>query len=512
MVLFISCLAWLTCPLLFKIFKRKAVGMKDDEHIRGARLIDVHALRKEINAVVGPKGILSFGQILLPDEIETRHIFIAGQTGSGKSTTGFNHLCAILDNGRRCVAHDFKGELISNFYRPGKDLIFNPIDARGLGWTLLNEVESRIDFNAIVGSLIPSPASGDERYWVTAAQELARGVLAACYKSGDRSNADLWRYLTMPARELGDFVRTTSLGDAGYTHIQDPGSKQATSVIAVMISYLSWLEYTIDGPFSTRRWISSSDENIIYLSGHQDVMTTIEPAIGLFIDLMGKRLLSAPDTKDPKRSVHFFLDEFGNMQKLPTIKRLATAGRSKRAILEILVQELAAVESIYGKEDSRTILNNCATKFVMSLGDPDSMEYFSRLVGKQDYWQASTTFTTGTDESKGGENHQRRVQSRDAILSSDIRKLKIGQGYLITPSNDPALISITNGCSGRNQPMHPAFLQRNGLDLDELRSKAELIAARAKQVKESEVPQELKDAVEKNAMSSLNVSDYDIDI
>jgi hypothetical protein len=105
------------------------------------------------------------------------------------------HLDLIQQTECRAVVNDFKGELVERFYRPGQDLILNPLDARGLGWTLFNELLSKADLTAIAGSLIP-PAKGEDRFWSAAAQDVLRGLMAYCYQYQKRTNIDLWKAIT----------------------------------------------------------------------------------------------------------------------------------------------------------------------------------------------------------------------------------------------------------------------------------------------------------------------------
>lgn len=44
--------------------------------------------------------------------------------------------------------------------------------------------------------------------------------------------------------------QSTTSGRAGYSYIQDASSKQADGVIAVLMSFVSWLEFATDGTFS----------------------------------------------------------------------------------------------------------------------------------------------------------------------------------------------------------------------------------------------------------------------
>lgn len=519
LTLIISFAAWFAYPSLLAIFKNTASDMKSDEHVRGAQLVSETELQKELNANYnGSKpGLLKIGSVTIPDVLETRHAFIFGLTGAGKSVLLFQYLAAIQEAIRRCVCNDFKGELTAVFFRPGTDKLLNPLDKRGLGWTIFNEIKIKADFSAIAGSLIP-PSSGDDRFWSMAAQDVFRGIMAALWQQGKRTNADLWAALTSPVADIAELLKTTPMGAAGLSYIQDASSKQAASVIAVLMSYVSWLEYAIDGDFSTRAWVESGS-GTIFITGRTEIENTVKPFTSMFIDLLGKRILSAPDTTDESQTIHLLLDEFSNMQKLPTIKRLTTAGRSKRSIITLAAQEIAAIEHINGREDTRTLLNNTALKLVLQLNDPDAMDYFSKLAGREEYWQSSTTYSMSVDESKGGENHGRQLQTRDVIMSSEIRQLRVGEGYLIAPACNPAKVKINMTDVNKRKHQQPDFVLRDGMQMEDLESiqyKSESITERAAEIMKSEPPEELKKLVEQNHSASQQQQEqngvYDLDI
>lgn len=487
--------AWLLGLPMMRFFGKTTTKIKEDEHIRGAKLIS----EREIQAQTDGTGILPLGRIIISEELSGRHILIAGQTGSGKSTVLIQHLDSIQKAKRRALVNDFKGELVERFYRPERDLILNPLDSRGLGWTLFNELNSKLDLSAIAGSLIP-PAKGEDRFWSAAAQDVFRGVVAYCFNDNKRTNIHLWKAITSPIQDIANMCQATESGQAGYGYIQDASAKHAASIIAVMMSYVSWLEYATDGPFSSRDWAMTPGGQTIFITAREEVANTLRPYISLFADLVGKRFLALPEKTSNENNIYLVLDELGNLQRLPTIKRLLTAGRSKGVVVEIGVQELAGLESVYGREDTRTIINNCGTKMIMNLGDPDAARFFSDLAGEEEYWQASTTYSISQNDTKGGENHTRQIQKRQIILPSEIMRLPVGRGYFMLPGGNPALIEVPWAEANKRKVVNEPFILRDGLSLEEVELRDQLISARAEEAKGTPVPEEIRDKVFENVL------------
>lgn len=490
-----SFLAWFLWPVGLRFFNKTAVTIKNDEHIRGARLIT----EKEVAAQNDGTGILSLGRIIIAEALSKRHLLIAGQTGSGKSTVLFQHLDRIQQAERRAVVNDFKGELVERFYRPDRDLILNPLDSRGLGWTLFNELETRADLLAIAGSLIP-PAKGEDRFWSAAAQDVFRGIMAYCYQYQKRTNSELWKAFTSGTKDVAQMCALTGSGRAGYSYIQDAGSRQAEGVIAVLMSYVSWLEFVLDGPFSLREWAISSSGTTIFITDNEQASNIMRPYLSLFADLAGKRLLTLPECPEPDKNIYLILDEMGNMQRLPTVKRLLTAGRSKGVVVEIGIPDLASIESVYGREDAHTIINSCGSKFIMNLGDPDAAKFFSELCSEEEYYQSSTSYALSQDDHKGGEHHGRMIRTRKVVMPAEMMRLCVGQGYFMLPGGNPALVTIPWTRSNQRSQVNEAFTLRAGLCLDALEHKGGEISALAQRVLEAPVPEKLKTQVAENAL------------
>ena len=69
----------------------------------------------------------------MPMGITSRHTFIIGKPGTGKTQLIGRILDQILKNNFRIIIHDFKGDFISSYFDPEQHYIFNPLDKRHMG-------------------------------------------------------------------------------------------------------------------------------------------------------------------------------------------------------------------------------------------------------------------------------------------------------------------------------------------------------------------------------------------
>ena len=454
----------LTYGLAFFLLRAKKAKLEKGEHIRGMRLIPEKELAKK--AAKQP-GRLPFGSVYLPVRYEAEHVMIAGKTQVGKTVAIMQQLEEIREAGLPAVIYDFKGEYVQKFYTPGIDYIANPLDERGLKWNIFDEIDNIPDISAVTGSLIP-PGAGEEHFWCKAAQDVLRGVIAGLYHQGQRTNADLWRALSSHIRDVAEICNSIEQGAAGLKYIEDVSGKQAAVVGAVLMSYVSWLEFACNGcGFTIRNWIENHRGSFIFITGRPEVENTLRPYLSLFIDLLGKRLLSSPD--DRERRVYFLLDEFGNLQRLPTITRLLTAGGSKGASMILGFQDFAAIAKTYGNNDAATIMNSCGTSLVLKLADEATAKIFSGRFGETQDWEITQTRSVGQGKNRDTVSYSRVKRTDRLILPSEIQGLPKLAGYLLIPEHDPAKIELQIREANRLPVRNEDFILRSGLSLDTIR-------------------------------------------
>lgn len=465
--------------------RRETRRMEADQHIRGARLC-----REQELAEACSDGILYVGTIRISEAMSRRHILIVGQSGSGKTFLTVQHLVAIQRAGRRALVNDFKGYLVERFYRKERDLILNPLDERGIKWTVFNDIKTRLDLASVVGILIPL-GKDNELFWTSAAQDVLRGIIAYCYKFNKRTNAYLCNALSSPIEQIAKMCQATEVGWAGYRYLQDPRSKMAEGIIAVLTAYVNWLEFAPDGNFSLREWVETRSGATIFMTSLEEAADIMKPYLSLVTDLVVKRLLSLPEIEDPDHSIYLQLDELSNMHRLSSVTRLITAGRSKGVAVEIGIQDMAGVVNVYGREETKTIINNCGSKMILNLGEPDGAELCSELCGMEDYWQSSTTYTIDPDGKKVTETHSRQQSTRRVVMPTQIMRLRAGRGYFMFPGGDPALVRVPRLRENVREVSVKKLKLREGLSMEDLKIRNDEVASLAQEVLKGSVPPEM---------------------
>jgi type IV secretory pathway TraG/TraD family ATPase VirD4 len=473
--LLLSCAAYVLAPYLYRRFTKRAHEMMNTRHMRGMQLIPHTDILESIKDET--PGKLRFGPITLPVKFETRHAFIAGVTGAGK-TVCINQTIANLRPDSKVIIYDFKGDYLAQWYDPERDIIINPLDSRTTGWSIFNEVKYKHDVISVAKSLFPLPPEGKDPFWANSAAAIFRGIFTALVEKGCQSNKDILALATSSGEDIRDACASTPDGAVGASHLENPEDKQARAILSNFVGNLGWLEFAVDGDFSIKDWIKRPGGGFIFLSGRPELEDTLRPMYGLFLDLFGKSLLSQPD--DSERRIYFIMDELANIQKLPTLTRLLTAGRSKGAVVIIGVQDFAGVKSIYGPTETTTIYNCCGTTLALNLKDPDTISYMGNTFGKREVSKNKETHSMGVENGRDGISESRDDKLEDVVLGGEIGGLLTFEGYLKIPDHNPTQIKLEYEDVNRMPAIHEPFILRDGYTLS--RKKTEICKSDSKGV------------------------------
>ncbi len=434
-------LVWLAYPLVIRFYRGAGRADAKKNVVRGAQFSGAEEVNREI-ARQREKTHLTIGEIGFPVSAEPKHALIVGRPGVGKTVLISEILSGIRRRGDRAVVYDFKGDFIPRFYDPRKDVIFSPVDKRCLQWSVFDECVTMADIDAVAASLVPQATTGDP-FWNNGARAVLTGILRYLYQTNQRSNVDLWRALTLGGRALSDILGSTDGGQAGWRFIEDGENKQAAGVLAALMQYTQVFELMagLKRGFTIRDWIDRG-EGWIFVANYSEFADTLRPALSLFVDLVGRKLLGMPDDRD--RRVFFVVDEFGTLQQLSTITRLLTLGRSKGGSVWLGIQDIGQIRKIYGEEHQQTICNSCGTSVTFSVADPDTGEYLSKRIGDAEFVEAEESIAMGGGgRENAGITVSRRYKTERLILPSQIRDLRDLEMYTQLPNAGVAKTKLT---------------------------------------------------------------------
>jgi type IV secretory pathway TraG/TraD family ATPase VirD4 len=449
---------YLFIPFLIILLKRISVKENEKGHIRGPRLITLKELTRELKQRKEPLDLPIAG-VKLPVSAEVQNGVLVGSPGTGKSTSLCQMLYQAIWRGANGIILDIKGEFTAKFFNPIRDFIFNPEDARCVRWTIFNEIKTLSDIDLICNSLIPDASHEVARFFNEAARNIFKSILLYIHLSNDpklKTNREVFRILSLPNQELQKILQETDLGRSVVQTIQDPEGRQAQGILSTLQIHTRIFYYLarIDGPYSFKEWLTEG-KGWVYLTCRPETRETFKPMLSLLIDMVGKSVFSLRD--DPNRRIFFFLDEFGNLEKLTSLKDVLSMGRSKGTTVWLGCQSVSQIESVFGPHDAESILNNCATRLVFRVQSPKTAEYLEKAFGQREISEAEESHSMGPENMRDGLTLGRKKKLESIILASEFMSLSNFACYLKIQHLNPALTEVSRMFySEKNEPFQMA--------------------------------------------------------
>ena len=130
------------------------------------------------------------------------------------------------------------------------------------------------------------------------------------------------------------------------------------------------------------------------------------------LNLMVSQFLKSFEKREDKGDkILFMIDEFARLGKVESITNGLATLRSKGVQIMLILQSLAQLDMIYGKDNRKVITDNCNYKIVLNASDVDTQEYFSKLVGTVEKIKKSSSVSRNdfsVKANKGKENNKTR--------------------------------------------------------------------------------------------------------
>lgn len=404
-------------------------ALKSKDHIRGSEIIDPKRLMRmtlEKNSTQ-----TSIADVPIPSSLETLHFLIGGRTGTGKTVAIKEMLSRIIPRGDRVIITDPNGDFLSHFSKK-EDVILNPFDLRGKGWSIFNELNSSYDHERYAKSVIPPARSMNDAEWHGYAQLLFSETSKKLFELGNHSTKALMEWLTLkPVEELKELLEETAA--AG---LFDPGaSKALASTRFIIAKYIAPHQYLKEGSFSLRNWLKDEQGGNLYITWREDMADALCPLISTWLDILATSILSLPPSET--RRVWMIIDELASLERLNSLEAALTKGRKHGLRIIAGLQSTAQLEHLYGREKA-IVLRSCFSNLLILGGtasDPQTAEDFSRGLGERDVERAQNS-STKTKHGTNKTEAMHRIKER-VVLPSEIIKLATLTGYLSLAGHYP---------------------------------------------------------------------------
>lgn len=433
-------------------------GKMEDKSIRGAQIVE----GKELASILRKAGEASpytIAGIPMRAKSENLNMLFVGAQGVGKTQAFFHHMRQVRARGKRAIVYDPTGEFVEEFYRPGKDVLLNPMDSRCAWWTVWNDIEEEYHFDALANALIPSPPDDRDPFWAKAGRHVLKDAYKVLGRENKRTNRALYNAI---AKSNLDALHLLLQGEAGATYVDPKTERTGMSLKMTVQNQLESFRFLPDSgdPFSIRRFIAEDSDSWLFFSCPASMREALSPVLSLWVELVVKSVLDLPPIHAER--MWLYIDEVPTLQKLDSLALNVTNTRKYGLCTVLGVQDFDLFYSIYGMHSARTIISGCQTKFLMRVTDGEAAEMISKAIGEDDVDERDETLSYGHQAQRDGVSVRTQRNLRKVVLPSQIMRLPDMAGYLIVPGEYPvAKVKMRFEKPAQNQP---AFIRRKGND------------------------------------------------
>ena len=171
-----------------------------------------------------------------------------------------------------------------------------------------------------------------------------------------------------------------------------------------------------------------NEKSIIYVIVPEDKIKYFSIIVNLFYSACFNYCLKHSEGN----SVFYFLDEFGNLGKIPNFATIATTMRKRKCSISIILQEMSQLTAVYGKDEAKALYaGGMSNKLFFSGLDLETCQYLEKMLGVY----------TEYDRVSGSDEYINTV-SKPLMRADEIRMLPKNRAIFISGDKKPALLKM----------------------------------------------------------------------
>jgi type IV secretory pathway TraG/TraD family ATPase VirD4 len=165
------------------------------------------------------------------------------------------------------------------------------------------------------------------------------------------------------------------------------------------------------------------------------------------------------------RRIYLHLDEFGSLQRLPTLINLLTKGRSKGACSFLGIQDDGQMEQIYTENLRKSIDNACGNRITFGLSGETAERESKYNIGPSEYYETSRSMSMGPHTMRDGVSLQKSKKTAPLFLPSDISNIEDLKAIVRLKNYD---FTLSQWQYRPARQVHPPFVLREDLILENI--------------------------------------------
>jgi len=400
--------------------------------LNGTTLVSEKTIMRLIKKQKEASDLCVAGIPLIKDK-ETEHFLISGTTGSGKTNCLIELLQQIRKVGDRVVIVDSTSELLQRFFQEDKDLLLNPLDARGQNWNLWSECEEKYHFNEFAECLIPA-SSHHDTFWTNASRDIFVETAKLLHDKDCTSYEELINYsIKKPLGDVAAFYAHSSVASM-MNVAAEKTSMSIRSTLATAIRCFESLEEK--GEFSIRKWmLENQEDQWLFLSCQPDQRALLRPLFSGWFSIATRTLMASGSTARGK--TWFIIDELPTLNHLPELPKALAEVRKYGGCFIIGLQSISQLEDIYGRATTQTMSGLTGTKILFRAPEPVAAKRMSELLGEQEVMEVVESISFGAHQMRDGVSLSDQKRMKLTIPYTDLLQLNNLEAYLRLPGNYP---------------------------------------------------------------------------
>lgn len=316
------------------------------------------------------------------------HVLVAGGSGQGKSQAVT--IPSLLNWEGSALVIDIKRELYAYTHnvqgKKGKIIVFDP-EQNGHQYNPILECNTVDGCQFLARTLIPTPPKADP-FWTGNAQSILAAACFEGHKKGQTLPEIAERILTTDSAKLVDELIKSQYREVVLLCSAVKGTPEKT--LGGIFTELKGKLITIATDPNLREALSGSEwtpatleeSATIYMRVSEAQVENYKQVWSLIVVQILRYLAGRSEQQDPP--VLLLLDELARMGKVEGYAESLPTLRSKNVTIVSAIQSLAQLDSLYGDDVRRIILDNKSYKLVLSASDPETQKLFSDLAGKDE--------------------------------------------------------------------------------------------------------------------------------
>lgn len=395
------------------------------------------------------------------------HDYIIGTTGSGKSRKIVRQLVMLASMAdESMIFHDPKKEMYNAFhkYLKEKGYIVHCIDFRNpeysdhwnplddiTYWTKLDKEDEADEYTQDQVESIVVDNGKSEPIWIEGQKALIAStmmeVASAPIPESKKNYYSVLQMISVLGKEMKidkqdkmllsvymESLDETSASRLSFAPIAVSKDKTTSSFLTTALASIR--------PFSGTKLMKVLSKSDFHFKDYKegkhalfivdpDEKKRYNPITAMIVDSAYKTLVYEANQRDDttlKKRVHFILDEFGNMAKVPNFDTKMTVARSRNILFHLYLQDYAQMNEKYGDNIAKIIRGNCNLWYFIACPDNEVCEDISRQLGEYDVTNTSVSTNYDKNATTGGGSISQQTERKPLLSADELHSLDVADG------------------------------------------------------------------------------------